>query len=265
MIEKNSVLESNTWIAWLLLGYFIKSTPWFRGKNRLIQYWMKRRDKKTNKIRKIGGYQIISDLSIDYEAMVWLEQEERVELNILRRLLKKNQVFVDCGANIGLWTITAASVLGPSGKLWAFEPNKFTFEKLKRNISSGKYIDRIQLFCAAVGSQNKNIPFRIIQEEHNICHITDTLDSESITVPVITLDSILQDEPVDGIKIDVEGFEFEVLKGSLNILKKNQPWIFIEFNTWITKVNVLQLWDVHQLLCGLGYVCCQRCSETITR
>jgi len=263
MIEQESIGENKSRTD--LLGQLIKGTPWFRGKNRLIQHWFKTRDKSGKRIRKlIDGYKIICDLSVNYEAMVWLEQDERVELNILRSLLNKNQIFVDCGANIGLWTLTAASVVGPTGRVYAFEPNKSTFEKLEKNISSGKYIDMIQLFCAAVGSKNTNLPIRIIQGDHNICHMTDIMDSESILVPVVTLDSTLKDTQIDGIKIDVEGFELEVLKGAANILKKSQPWLFVEFNTWLAKVNILQQWEVHKYLREIGYVCCQ-CKDALKR
>ncbi|XWK85985.1 MAG: FkbM family methyltransferase [Phormidium sp.] len=227
----------------------------FRGKGRLINYWLDKRDKNAKRIRILpGGGKVICDFSVPYEAMVWLEQEEQSDLELLTQLLKPGQTFVDCGSNIGIWTIVAASAVGSNGRVYAFEPNPFTFEKLSQNISLLTSKEHIKLLPTAVGNENKELALQCHQE-HNISQVISTSTNESIIVPVVTLDSTFTDTFVDGIKIDVEGYEIEVLQGAETILKKYQPWLIVEFNTELAKVNTLRDWNVHQYLSKLGYVC----------
>lgn len=238
-----------------LLGQFIKLTPGFPQKPRLTQIWMRNRDVNVQRIRVLpGGRSVLCDLSVPYEAMVWLEQEEQNDLEVVRELLKPGQTFVDCGANIGIWTLVAASAVGETGRVYAFEPNPSTFEKLSRNVALGKSEENIRLFSAAVGSTNATLLFHC-HEYHNISTVIERANETSISVSAIALDSVLGENDVHGIKIDVEGFEIEVLKGAQTILKQCQPWLCIEFNTLLAKVNTLSDWDVHQYLCNLGYVC----------
>jgi len=62
-------------------------------------------------------------LDVPYEQMVWLQDEEWDELRYLQNKLRPGDVFIDVGANIGLWTLVAATSVGPSGRVFSFEPN----------------------------------------------------------------------------------------------------------------------------------------------
>lgn len=241
-----------------LLGQLLKVTTAFRGKQRLIQYWMTKRDKDTKKIRVLpGGGRVLCDLSVPYEAMVWLKHEEQKDLEVLRRLLKPNQTFVDCGANIGIWSIVAASTVGIDGEVYAFEPNPSTYAKLSYNISQQSRSGRnINCFNMAVGNANARLPFEC-NEFHNISQIVTETNNQCIEVPVVMLSSTISDKYISGIKIDVEGFELEVLQGAEAILKNSKPWLCVEFNTLLAKVNTLSDWNVHQYLIKIGYVCRQ--------
>lgn len=239
-----------------VLGQLIKVTPGFRGKWRFIQQWMHKRDKAAKRIRILpGGGKVLCDLSVPYEAMVWLKHEEQKDLNILRHLLKSGQTFIDCGANIGIWTITAASAVEEDGKVYAFEPNPSTFEKPSKNIDLER-LENIQLSCSALGAKIRE-EFLECHKAHNISQIVPKPSNESLLVSTRTLDSNLNSKPVHGIKIDVEGFELQVLKGSESILREYKPWLCIEFNTLLAKVNSLSAWNVHQYLNDQGYVCRQ--------
>src|SRR6516162_5855724 len=98
-----------------LLGELIRlsGSVAFPGKNsRLIPLWMSIRDQQSVKTRELpGGGKVQCDLSVPYECMVWLKQEEQEDLEILERLLKPKDIFVDCGANIGIWTLVAAATV----------------------------------------------------------------------------------------------------------------------------------------------------------
>jgi len=238
-----------------IIGQFIKLTPEFRGKWRLIRYWMNHQNDNTVKLRILpGGEKVFCHLGVPYESMVWLEREEQTDLRLLTKLLEPGQTFVDCGANIGIWTLVAASAVKPLGKIYAFEPNPSTFKKLSDNVSLSQLEKNINLIAAAAGNQEKSLLFHC-DAAHNISHIIDSPNEYSITVSVVTIDSILEENIVHGIKIDVEGFELECLQGSEAILKRYHPWLCVEFNTQLAKVNKLSDWEVHHYLKALGYVC----------
>lgn len=234
---------------------FIKRTSEFRGKGRIVSYWMQHRDTNAKRVRILpGGNPIVCDLASSYDCMVWLAREEQEDLEILRHLLKPGQVFLDCGANIGIWSLVAASIVENAGKVYAFEPNPKTFQRFSENIALGQLTRNIQSFCLAVGNENTTLPFKC-NDQHNISQIVDESASDQvISVPIVTIDSVLKETSVHGMKIDVEGFELEALKGSEAIIRRDQPWLCVEFNTLLAGVTNLKSWPVHQYLMDLGYV-----------
>ncbi len=236
-----------------LLGELLKRSAHFRGKGRVTDFWLKGNIQGGDTRTRIlpGGGEVHCDLSIPYEAMVWLEKEEQGDLEVLTRLLRPGQSFADCGANIGIWSIVAASAVGSTGKVFAFEPNPSTADKLRHNVLHGKW-EQITVVPMAVGEANTEVYFKC-ETAHNVSHIVDSSTDSTINVPVVALDAFLS-EGVDGCKIDVEGFELSVLKGAVSLLKGERPWLCIEFNTLLTGVNRLTEWDVHNYLRDLGYV-----------
>lgn len=238
-----------------LLGKIIRASGNinFPGKSsRAITLWLSLRDEEEKKLRVLpGGGKVLCDFSVPYECMVWLEQEEQRDIEILQRLLKPGETFVDCGANIGLWTLVAAATVGPSGRVLAFEPTPVAADKLSKNLSLSGF-NNVTTARMAVGSNPEERHLQC-EHEHNRSRIVENVTSTTIDVPVVTLDDELEDKRIAGCKIDVEGFELAVLKGAERLLKDYQPWICIEFNTVITGVDTLDKWDVHQYLRGAGY------------
>ncbi|MEI8340181.1 MAG: FkbM family methyltransferase [Verrucomicrobiota bacterium] len=239
-----------------LLGYFLRSTPDFRGKGRLVFFWATRARNGDRRIRVLpGGAKISCDMSVPYESMVWLQQEEESDLAALRRLLHPGETFVDCGANIGLWTLEAAAAVEPEGRVFSFEPHPVTFPKLTENVRSNHWEKRVRLQNAACGESEGNLPFQCAAN-HNISHLTRNSGEDVRMVKVIPLDHAIRGEKVHGIKIDVEGYELEVLRGAMETLQSSWPWLCVEFNTLVSHSNRLGDWAVHQFLTSLGYVCC---------
>jgi FkbM family methyltransferase len=237
-----------------LVGQFLRTTSYlsFPTKGRLIRYWMQHRNIHDKRLRKLtGNASILCDLSIPYEAMAWLKQEEERELSVLRKILLPGQTFVDCGANIGLWSIVASSSIGSTGKVYAFEPNPKTAKKLRENLALGN-IENVTLVETAVGDR-PGMQLLQAEEAHNQARIVINPNQSTILVPTITLDSMLSDIKIDACKLDVEGYELKVLQGGKEMLRKNKPWLCIEFNTILSAVNNLEQWPVHQFLSELGY------------
>jgi FkbM family methyltransferase len=201
-----------------------------------------------------GGAEISCDMGVPYEAMAWLGCEEPDDLWMLRRLLRPGETFVDCGANVGLWSLVAARSVGPSGKVFAFEPNPRTHARLARHIAHNALADIVTAFPSCAGAVVGTLPF-LCQPEHNVSHVASAGDAGATPLPVTTLDAALGDAPVHGIKIDVEGHEFAVLLGAGKLLQRSRLWICVEFNTTLLPSPRLGDWDVHRHLAALGYRC----------
>jgi FkbM family methyltransferase len=242
-----------------LLGRLIKAsgTRTFRGKSRLIHYWLRRRIQTEQRVRELpGGSRIACDMAVPYEAMVWLRQEEERDLVVLEGLLRRGDNFVDCGANIGLWTLAAVPRVRPEGTVYAFEPNPNTFGKLSRNVKVLNDFDSaVRLSQSAVSNRAGDLDF-LSSVAHNISSVVAEASRETTRVPAVALDTALAGVAVQGIKIDVEGYELNVLQGAAGLLGRYHPWLCIEFNTELAKVNKLSDWDVHKFLREIGYRPC---------
>jgi len=146
---------------------------------------------------------------------------ERRVLQALSKNLEKGDVAYDIGANVGVHTVLMAKVVGDKGCVVAFEPESETFNTLKKNISINKLNNVIPLSVAL--SDRK--------DEKNLYFTGDTggfslRDKSGISkgskVELIPGDILIKEKelpPPNVVKIDVEGFEYEVIKGLMEALK----------------------------------------------
>jgi FkbM family methyltransferase len=143
---------------------------------------------------------------------------------------KEGDVVIDIGAHIGRYTIIGAKRVGTNGKVVAIEANPSNFEMLNRNIKLNQLTNIISLNNAVYSKETK-IKLYLPGEElgHTIYNtvMSDRAKNEDkfVEVSANTLDYLLQLKgitDVNWVKIDVEGAEFEVLKGATNVLSKSK-------------------------------------------
>jgi FkbM family methyltransferase len=139
---------------------------------------------------------------------------EYEDMLFVLRLLRPGDVFVDVGANIGSYTVLASGVAG--ARTHAFEPIEQAFDVLCRNVRLNGIEQLVTLHRAAVGSRNGVVTMSAGHDTMN-----RVLDGESlgVTVPLVTLSDELAGLRPVLIKIDVEGYEAEVLAGADAVLK----------------------------------------------
>jgi FkbM family methyltransferase len=144
--------------------------------------------------------------------------------DILCALARPGDTFVDVGANMGYYTVKIGGRVGPEGKVYSFEPNPHMFDFLSDNIMINAFEGRSQLFKTAVGAEAGETWFSFQKREpgggavHEECLGVEN----EIRVPVVRLDdAIPADRPVNLIKIDVEGFEPQALKGMRGLLTRS--------------------------------------------
>ena len=155
------------------------------------------------------------------------DPEQNVK-NIFLENISSGDVVIDVGANIGDYTLIACKKIGDSGKVLAFEPLPETFSILKRNIQLNK-ITHCQPFLKAVGEKPGIVNLYKTNASGTMAHLDYFLNGKELIkkheTEVITIDAMLRSsdiENVNMIKIDVEGFEHEVLLGCLNSFKKKK-------------------------------------------
>jgi FkbM family methyltransferase len=161
----------------------------------------------------------------------------RHEDDIIERFLpKQGDIVVDIGAHMGRYTIISSKRVGANGKVVAIEAHPNNFEMLNRNIKLNQLTNVVPLNYAVYSKQTK-IKLYLPDEEsgytmhHSIMpnyvftKYKDKTEDKFVEVSANTLDYFLQMKEitdVNWIKIDVEGAEFEVLKGSHNVLSNSK-------------------------------------------
>ena len=150
---------------------------------------------------------------------------------ILSALLQPDSIFVDVGANIGAFTLLAGRKIDSSGHIWAIEPTPTLQVVLKHMIQINGLSNRVTLLEAAAGSSSGKGLLKLGKTSgHNsLIDLDEAVDSTE--TPIIVLDDVLASSKVDVIKIDVEGFELEVLAGLKNTIERNPRLsIILEFS-----------------------------------
>ena len=174
----------------------------------------------------------------------WLGSYESEKVKVFGKSIKEGNIVFDMGANVGYYSLLAADLVGPGGKVFAFEPLPSNFEYLRKNADIN-FCRNIFLFEVAVSREN-GLAFLTFTNSLQ----SGLAENGNIKVKTISLDDWVESGklPVPNVlKIDVEGAEFLVLEGALKILKKYRPIIFL------TVHNAELHWSCSELLLSIGY------------
>jgi FkbM family methyltransferase len=163
------------------------------------------------------------------------DSKEKDFFHFLSLLEDGKGAVLDVGANIGIMTVHLANKL-PNSTVHAFEPIPDNLSVLKRIIAKFN-LKKIKIHEVAVGETSGNVQMILphqgktkMQGLSHVKHesITEWNEGEEFNVPLNTLDNLLNGEPIQGIKIDIENFEYYALKGGKRILESNHPIIYAE-------------------------------------
>src|SRR5919108_1690460 len=148
---------------------------------------------------------------------------------------KEGDIVIDVGAHMGRYAITSSKYVGPHGQVIAVEAHPYNFKILQRNISLNRLTNVTAMNCA-VYSKKDRLKLYLPDEElgytmhhslmtnYLISKYSEGIEKKYIEVEAYTLDNLLQTSginQVNWIKIDVEGAEYEVLRGAKEILSAN--------------------------------------------
>lgn len=139
----------------------------------------------------------------------------------LRDHIRPGQVVLDLGAFLGTYAILAARRAGPTGRVVAFEPSPSTFEGLRRHLRmNGLEAPQVDARCAAVGARTGQQRLQVWGDEPYRNMIAPD-GASGVPIDVVTLDDVCRawDRPPDWIRMDVQGQEFDVLRGARDLLR----------------------------------------------
>ena len=185
------------------------------------------------------------------------------ELLAMERLVKKGDTVIDIGANIGLFTVFLSKLVGPKGHLYAFEPILDTYWRMRENLALNR-CDNAAAYQQALSNKNGTATMNVFPEGYGAWNTFGTPKFGEIiavskeSVPLIKLDSFAKREnlkKVDFLKIDVEGYEYDVLQGARDMLANNRvKYLSFEISEIPLKGAGRKGEDIFNILKSHGYL-----------
>lgn len=160
------------------------------------------------------------------------ENYKPLENKVISDEIHAGDTVLDIGANIGDDTLTLAKIVGPKGKIYAFEPDPENFRLLKKNVRVNKYTN-VVLVESAVSNRNGKLKLYLSENnkaDHRIYSSND--NRKFVEIKSVALDSYFKNKKtkINVVKIDVQGSEMMAFEGMVKLLKNNRyPKILTEF------------------------------------
>ncbi len=216
--------------------WYLRRFPLRDGKVRLYSAWQEALlpPERLAVARIDPGFRLRCDLADPEQRKIYFFQHyhERYEARLLQTALEPGDCFWDVGANIGYFTLLAATVVGPRGCVVAFEPGRRAFLALQENIALN-HCHQITAVPLAAADQEGSARLYLDGDQAdtgaNLFQGGERRDWEEVhTIP---LDTFLRQHaapPPHFLKIDVEGAELAVLRGAETILRQHAPLLLVE-------------------------------------
>lgn len=198
----------------------------------------------------IDGAPVTLDLSIRGEQHFHAGTYERAEMHVAGRLVARGATCVDAGANIGIYTALFSQRAGPAGRVLALEPSPAVLPRLR---TLATRLGNVDVEPVAVGASDATLPLVVPGTGHGQANLRGELKSTGVSfdVHVRRLDQLAEEygiERIDMAKVDVEGFEGEVVTGG--------GALFSERRIAAALIELSPAWsdhDVVRVLRGFGY------------
>lgn len=171
---------------------------------------------------------------INYDLYLYKKREPLcTDYLIHSGVLKEGDVVLDIGANIGYYVLVESQLVGKTGKVYAVEPVTSTFQLLKNNIELNN-LRNVSASNFAFGEKDGESEIYVCNES-NLCAMNKNAVGGRVLrvqkVPLVTVDTFFKDKPSPKlIRMDVEGYEYQIFKGMPETLKGKNVRIFMELH-----------------------------------
>ena len=170
----------------------------------------------------------------------WLGTFERAEQDVFTRTIRPGDVVYDLGANVGFYTLLAAKLAGPTGRVVAFEPVPRNLGYLRRHLALN-HCEDVTVVAAAVSDRSGTARFRD-GPAHTVGTLATDGGSEGVyVVDVVALDNYTGAPAPRVIKIDVEGAEADVLRGAHRVLRTVRPIVLLSTHSTALRLECIAL------------------------
>jgi FkbM family methyltransferase len=183
------------------------------------------------------------------------------ERRFLQGFLKPGMTVLDIGAHHGFYTMLAARMVGPTGRVMSFEPSPRERKRLLVHLRLNRVLDRFAVFPVALGRETAESTLYVVAGRDTGCNSLRppavTEPTRTVQVPVTSLDTFLPQQNVarvDFIKMDVEGGELGVLEGAEELLgRRPRPVILAELADSRTLPWGYRASAIYDFLAAKGY------------
>lgn len=206
------------------------------------------------------GFQMLLEPSeiVDGSLLFYPHLYDRKEIAYMKRVLKRGSTFFDIGAHIGFYSLVASSIVGPEGRIVSVDADPYNFSKLAKNLEYNK-ISNVNALNYGVSDcrEVRRLGINTFGNRGGNSFLGQDL-REGVDVQCYTLEEICEmsrSTHIDGLKIDIEGFEHRVLERFFqNAAKSLYPrFIITESNPAWVDPNFAHKQDLSQLLEDYGY------------
>jgi FkbM family methyltransferase len=248
---KETQLTASRVSPWLgILGRISRNTPYFKGKWRVMDWFFRKwfiHRRMVEDVQFNASTVIACDLWDEVSFGIWWggETYEIKETRYIKSLLTPLSVVFDIGANVGYYSLIAAPLVGPGGRIFSFEPAARQFGRLKDNALRNN-LSQILPYKLALSDKSGEAVLGLDDAFNTGVASLRPAGSKSILDEVVTcttLDDFVAAQALDRldvIKIDVEGYESAVLIGGIKTLERFHPVLLVEVK------------DHHQRLAGFS-------------
>lgn len=208
-------------------------------------------------IKKVQGSKMILDLNdigISRELAIYGVHEKNSTREV-KNIVTKGMNILEVGANIGYYALLETSLAGVDGHLYAMEPSPYNFDLLTNNLKLNG-LKNYDLYKVAAGFQEGKAKFLLSGRSNLSTFIErEDLTGEEVDVDVVKLDNFLVGKKIDFIRMDVEGYELEILKGAeMSLSTGNKPkYFFIEVHSELLHKKNSSAREVVEFLGKYGY------------
>jgi len=187
---------------------------------------------------------IPNDLGISAELALF-KIHEPLHTKLLIKKLDSGMVCVEVGANIGYYALLESKLVGESGKVICIEPSPINFQYLTKNIKL-QNLKNLEVHNLACGEKDGIIKFLVSNHSNwsRVMNKNEKIETDDLTkiidIPIKKLDTFLKEKnelKIDLIRMDIEGYEFNAMKGMIETIEKHSPMLVIEFHNELLGVN----------------------------
>ncbi len=224
-----------------------------RGKGRLLERIV---PKTGERFAEIFDSRIKLDLSDHIQRWIYFGVMEPQETKWVSKWLRPGMTMIDVGANVGYYTLLGASCVGPTGKVFAVEPSPYAYSRLTQTVAENA-LSQVVTLPIALGSTPGKATLYTPPPHNHTPSMVPAGQNPGIQVPVRTLEDCVTEwsiKQADLLKLDVEGFEPQVLAGALSLMNSGKiRAILCEFNDWWLRKAGTSAEEFHGFVCSQGF------------